>query len=143
MRPSLSNPRILLRQQTHLLPLTIHKILGAEVKIATSLEQAAELKRPRDTTLAEEEIRHFEDVAHHPIDEHTHAEALAAARLGVLPNLRQRQDGFDAERNVALHRRVRGRRADEQLQNRQRGREVGQEVPVGAAGAPLPEIVRP
>jgi hypothetical protein len=81
---------VLLGQYPCLLSLAIHEVLSAQVKVTASLEQAAQLECPRHSSLTEEEVRHLEHIADDPIDEHADPEAFAAARLGVLPDLRQR-----------------------------------------------------
>jgi hypothetical protein len=139
--PRLRNPPILLRQNP-LLPLPIHQILHPKVKVAASLERAAQLKSPWHPTLTEEKIRHLEDIAYDPIEQYAQSEAAAAAGFGVLPDLRQGEDRFDAEGCVALEGCVgRAGRAYQELEDGQESGECGEGLPVGPAGAPLPEAV--
>lgn len=83
-------------------PLLVHPILHSQIAIARRLKHATQLERPRDPSLAHEEVSHLESVSNQPIRQHGDPEAFARSQTVIFKNLRDRQNRFDAERHKAL-----------------------------------------
>jgi hypothetical protein len=79
----------------------IHPELQSEYAIATSLKNPTQPERPRHKLFTQEEITHLHGIARQPIDYHTQPKASTGAVPDVLEDLRDGEDGFDCQADVA------------------------------------------
>lgn len=115
------------------LAFSVYKVLDTEEAVATSLEDAADLKGQGDLGRGGEKPKDLHGVASDPAGEHGQTEALARLGLRIGENLRDWERGFDGESNVADEDRVRGIDGGirhDNFANQQAREEVDNELPV-------------
>lgn len=100
--------------------------LEAQVEVAHTLEDTTELERPGDGLCAVEEVTHFHSVTENPCRNNGESEALARAGLVVGEDLRDREDSFDGESDVAKEADIESRLSDRgKVDDGQHSDEVG------------------